>query len=53
MLGDGDADALVSLPETNTTAGDVAERVSILYHNDPFFSESKQWGGIYHEPNPS
>ena len=52
MLGDGDADALVSLPETSTTAGDVAERVSILYHNDPFFQpESKQWGGIYHEPN--
>ena len=50
MHGDGDPDAMLTMPEKGMTAKALEKLVAGMRSADPFVSKGgKKWGGIYHE----
>ena len=50
MHGDGDAEAIFSMPAKGTPAAKLEKTVAKMRDSDPFVTKAgKLWGGIYHE----
>lgn len=49
LLGDGDKDALVNLPEVGMPSADVEARACALINAELHKAAGKRWGGIYHK----